>query len=75
MMCSNALNSRERPAVLPMSGSPTVDTGKKQKRGEFKTPPRPTSRRSNDDLSKSIFYRRFVQGYCFLITSCETGSN
>ena len=31
-----------------MSGSPTFDTGKKtQKRGEFKTPPYPTGRRSN----------------------------
>ena len=35
-------------AVSPMSGSPTFDTGKKkQKRGEFKTPPYPTGRRSN----------------------------
>ena len=33
-----------------MSGSPTFDTEKKikkQKRGEFKTPPYPTGRRSN----------------------------
>ena len=36
-------------AVSPMSGSPTFDTGKKkQKRGEFKTPPYPTGRRSNN---------------------------
>ena len=35
-------------AVSPMSGSPTFDIDKKkQKRGEFKTPPRPTGRRSN----------------------------
>ena len=33
---SNALNSREKPAVSPMSGSPTFDTGKKQKQGELK---------------------------------------
>ena len=32
-----------------MSGAPTFDTGKKQKRGEFITPPRPTGRRSNYD--------------------------
>ena len=47
MMCSNALNSRGKPAVSPMSGSPTFDTGKKQKRDEFKTLPRPTGRPSN----------------------------
>ena len=32
-----------------MSGAPTFDTEKKQKRGEFITPPRPTGRRSNND--------------------------
>ena len=48
MMCSKALDSRGKPAVSPMSGSPTFDVDKKkQKRGEFKTPPRPTGRRSN----------------------------
>ena len=47
-MRSNALNSRGKPAVSPMSGAPTFDIEKKpQKRGEFKTPPRPTGRRSN----------------------------
>ena len=30
-----------------MSGTPTFDTEKKQKRGEFITPPRPTGRRGN----------------------------
>ena len=38
------------PAVSPMSGSPTFDTEKKEnrkiERGEFITPPRPTSKRS-----------------------------
>ena len=53
MMCRNALNSRGKPAVSPMSGSPTFDTGKKQKRDEFKTPPRPTGRRS-----KNVEYMR-----------------
>ena len=47
-MCSSALNSRGKPAVSPMSGGPTFDIEKKQKRGEFKTSPRPTSRRSNN---------------------------
>ena len=28
MICSNALNSREKPAVSPMSGSPTFDVDK-----------------------------------------------
>ena len=28
MMCSNALNSRGKPAVSPMSSSPTLDTEK-----------------------------------------------
>ena len=46
MMCSSALNSRGKPAVSPMSGAPTFDIEKRQKRGEFKTPPRPTGRRS-----------------------------
>ena len=45
-MCSSALNSRGKPAVSPMSGGPTFDIEKKNK-GEFKTPPRPTGRRSN----------------------------
>ena len=30
-----------------MRGAPTFDTGKRKKRGEFITPPRPTGRRSN----------------------------
>ena len=48
-MCSNALNSRGKPLVSPMSGSPTYDIDKKsQKRGEFKTTPRPTGKRSNN---------------------------
>ena len=52
MMCINTLNSREKPAVYPMSGSPTFDMGKKtQKRGEFITPPSPTGKRSNNSLS------------------------
>ena len=48
-MCTVAilLNNRGIPAVLPMSGSPTFDTEKKQ-RGEFITPSRPTGRRGND---------------------------
>ena len=37
MMCSNALKSRGKPAVLPMSDAPTFDIEKKQKRGKFKT--------------------------------------
>ena len=40
-MCSNALNSTGKPAVLPMSQLSTLT--KKHKRGEFKTPPRPTA--------------------------------
>ena len=52
-MCSNALDSRENPAVSPMSGCPTFNVDKKkQKRGEFKTPPRPTGRRSNEHVRK-----------------------
>ena len=34
-MCSSALNSRGKPVVSPMSGAPTFDIEKKQKRGEF----------------------------------------
>ena len=57
MMCSNALDNRGKPAVSPMSDSPTFDTGKriKQKRGEFNTPPRPTGRRGNNALNFYIF--------------------
>ena len=40
----------------PMSGGPTFDIEKKQKRGEFKTPPRPTGRRSNKWQFKLIIY-------------------
>ena len=49
MMCSGVLNSRGKPAVLPMSGGPTFDIERKkeQKWGEFKTLPHPTGRRSN----------------------------
>ena len=46
-MCSSALNSRGKPAVSPMSGGPTFDMEKNQKRGKFKTLPRPTGKRSN----------------------------
>ena len=56
-MCSNALNSRGKLAVSPMSGSPTFGTEKKQKRGEFKTPPRPTGRRSNNEKKCYFFYQ------------------
>ena len=46
--CSSALNSRGKPAVSLMSGGPTFDIEeKKPETGEFKTPPRPTGRRSN----------------------------
>ena len=31
MMCSNVLNSRGKPAVSPMSGSPTFDIDKKNR--------------------------------------------
>ena len=31
MMCSNALDSREKPAVSPMSGRPTFDIDKKNR--------------------------------------------
>ena len=57
-MCSNALNSREKPAVSPMSGSPTFDTGKKNKTetGEFNTPPRPADRRSNKRHPIIVYY-------------------
>ena len=51
MMCSNVtvLNSREKPAVSPISGNPTFDTGEtKQKRGQLNAPPRLTCRRSNE---------------------------
>ena len=55
MTCSNALNSRGKLAVSPMSGSPTFDTGKKQNyRGEFKTPPCPTARRNNKTFKGDI---------------------
>ena len=38
-----------------MSGAPTFDTGKKkQKRGEFITPPRPTGRRSNESKIRCV---------------------
>ena len=33
MMCGNALNSRGKPAVSPMSGSPTFDIDKKNRNG------------------------------------------
>ena len=56
-MCSSALNSTGKPAVSPMSGGPTFDIEKKQKRGEFKTPPRPTGRRSNNYL---LFEAKYV---------------
>ena len=42
-------------AVSPMSGSPTLNTEKKNRkteRGEFITPPRPTGRRSNNSPKK-----------------------
>ena len=45
-----------------MSGAPTFDTGKKekkQKRGEFITPPRPTGRQSNK-LSLNITKTEFM---------------
>ena len=32
MICSNAPNGREKPAVSPMSGSPTFDIHKKKPR-------------------------------------------
>ena len=67
MMYSNVLNSREKPAVSPMSGSPTFDTGKKQKQGEFITPPRLTGRRSN----KAVFAH---VGF-YLATEFWTASN
>ena len=35
-MRSNVLNSTGKPAVSSMSGNPTFDMEKKQKRGEFK---------------------------------------
>ena len=31
MMCSNGLDSKGKPAVSPMSGSPTFDIGKKNR--------------------------------------------
>ena len=33
MMCSKALNSREKPAVSPISGAPTFDIEKKNRNG------------------------------------------
>ena len=65
MMRSNALNSRGKPAVSPMSGSPTFDTEKKQTRGEFKTPPYPMGRRSN--------YCIMAQRFTFRGCSYESG--
>ena len=55
-----------------MSGAPTFDTGKKekkQKRGEFITPPRPTGRRSKNTLK---FDRPFdcVDFELLLLKSC-----
>ena len=44
-----------------MSGSPTFDTEKKikkQKRGEFKTPPYPTGRRSNYLEQKHVQHKQ-----------------
>ena len=41
-----------------MSGSPTFDTGKKQKRGEFKTLPYPTDRRSKKRKTQKNRARR-----------------
>ena len=32
-MCTNALNSRGKPAVSPMSGAPTFDIEKKSRNG------------------------------------------
>ena len=47
-MCSNALNSKGKPAVSLMTGVPTFDIEiKNQKRGKFKTPPHPKGRQSN----------------------------
>ena len=54
MMCSSALNSRGKPAVSPMRDSPTFYIEKKQKRGEFKTPPRPMGRQSNNIVAKMV---------------------
>ena len=48
-MCSNGLNSGEKPAVSPMSGSPIFNMGNKKKRGESITPPRPTGKQSNKE--------------------------
>ena len=76
MICSNALNSREKPAVSPMSDSSTFDIDKwrkKQKRGEFATPPRPTGRRSSNNdqcmrYSIAIPHSRLVRARGYLIT-------
>ena len=51
-------------AVSPMSGSSTFDIDKKkQKRGEFKTPPRPTGRRSNYGFRPNYPRGRRMTGY------------
>ena len=70
MMCTNALNSRGKPAVLPMSGAPTFDIEKKPETGEFKTPPRPTGRRFKESKNclrvlYAVFYA--VQNLKFLL--------
>ena len=49
MSLKDGLTRQCRPAILPMSGSPTSNTEKKQKQGKFITPSRPTGRRSITD--------------------------
>ena len=74
MICNNALNSRKKPAVSLMSGSPTFDIDKrkkKQKRGEFTTPPRPTGRRSNKNSIITHMYCIITPTYHHYITPID----
>ena len=66
-----------------MSGAPTFDTGKKkkQKRGEFITPPRPTGRRSNklswfvSELPEKNISNLVVQCRLYSTINCRGRSN
>ena len=70
MMGSNALNSRGKPVVSPMNGSPTFGTGKKHKRGEFT--PRPTSKMSKHTTRQCLlFYKRKIPPPPFSVSATK----
>ena len=68
-MCSNALNSRGRPEVSPMSGSSVSVIEKKTRKGEFITPPLCLCELSGYvlHLGKEIC----IDMYFFRASSCE----